>query len=117
MDELAEGTTRVSVAPPDDSPLLPRLPDNLEIRAGELTQVEIPLEPGVPVRGLVHSRDGKPVPNALISVRYGVHRQGRRCEPTLRDVSQRVYWLVLSISKRSVFLVRTFNSVNHGRTR
>jgi hypothetical protein len=75
-DALAEGATRVLVTPREDSLVLPRLPENVEVRAGELTAVEIPLEPGVPVRGLVRSRDGKPVPNVLVYVHYGVGRQG-----------------------------------------
>ena len=59
----------------------PRLPDGLVIRPGEVTQVDIPLEPAVKVRGVIRSKETKePLGEATIIVQYDKRRQSDRIE-------------------------------------
>jgi beta-lactamase regulating signal transducer with metallopeptidase domain len=75
---LAEGTLRIdTVVEKSDLPFRPRLPDQLEVQAGQTTEVEIRFVPAVPVEGVVRVRGtGEPVEGAEVSVRYGIGRQG-----------------------------------------
>ncbi|MHB1558602.1 MAG: sigma-70 family RNA polymerase sigma factor [Isosphaeraceae bacterium] len=62
-------------------PVRPRLPQNLDIPAGQSTRVEIPLVPAVKVAGVIRvAGSGQPVKGASISVGYGAPRQSDQVE-------------------------------------
>ena len=61
----------------NDSPVLPQLPESVEVLTGETTEIEIPLIETVLVRGSVRTEDTQtPVPGAEIHVYFGAPRQG-----------------------------------------
>jgi RNA polymerase sigma factor (sigma-70 family) len=60
-------------------PVRPRLPETLEVRTGQTTHAEIPLEKAVRVSGVIRVKDtGEPVAGAAIAVGYGAPRQNDR---------------------------------------
>ncbi len=69
---FAEGEIKLIVQVDPSLPLRPRIPERLEIFAGETTHVEVPFEPTVRVRGRVQTKgEARPVAEAVVSVRYG----------------------------------------------
>lgn len=73
---LAEGKIRLGFRVDRSIPLRPRIPEDLVVYAGETTQVEVPMEKTVRVRGRVQTKgEGLPVAGAMISVQYGAPRQ------------------------------------------
>ncbi len=77
IKHFAEGPIHLIVRNDDKSPLRPQTPEKLEVFAGETTDVSIPLVVGVPVQGVVRTKEGhRPVPGALVSVQYGSFQQG-----------------------------------------
>ncbi len=77
VPRVAVGNYLILPMIPPERPVRPVLPDNIEIRAGEMTRVEAELRRAVKVRGkILVQGDKTPVPNARISVRYGKQRQG-----------------------------------------
>lgn len=73
---LAEGKIRLGFRVDRSIPLRPRIPEDLVVYAGETTQVEVPMEKTVRVRGRVQTKGkGLPVAGAMISVQYGAARQ------------------------------------------
>ena len=74
---FAEGPIKLIIPVDQSLTLRPRIPENLEIFAGETTRVEVPFEQTVRIRGRVQTKeDGAPVAGAMVSVRYGSFRQG-----------------------------------------
>lgn len=70
---LAEGALGLFATLPGDSPLRPRLPPfrTKQVKAAEVTQLEIPLMPGIRATGLVRVRTSKqPLPGIVVQV-YG----------------------------------------------
>lgn len=94
VDDLQPGEYRVRAR-------LPSMPTaNVErtvmVAAGVATPpVELPLQPGRTVRGIVNSSDGQPVPSALVTVR------GAGGQPTVTDPSGR---FLLELPDRAVEL-------------
>ena len=73
---FAEGEIKLIFEPHKSIPLRPRIPDNLEIIAGETTRVDVPMERTVRVRGRVQTKgEAAPVAGCTISVQYGTFRQ------------------------------------------
>jgi len=70
--EFAEGPLTLSVSTDKSLPVRPRIPEKLQVFAGKSTEVDVPLEPAVRVRGLVRTKEGHaPVAGASVNVRYG----------------------------------------------
>jgi hypothetical protein len=58
-------------------PFRPRMPQGLELMAGQKMQVEVRVLPAVLAKGAVRTQDTKePVAGVEISIRYGTYRQG-----------------------------------------
>ena len=73
---IATGTIDFAARVDEALPVRPRLPEKLEIRSGQITHAEIPLEKGVRVSGAIRVKEtGEPVSGASISVSYGAPRQ------------------------------------------
>ncbi len=74
---IATGGLQILTDVDPSLPVRPRLPEQLEIRAGELTRVVISLELAVEVHGVIRVKDtGEPVAGASIHVAYGSRMQG-----------------------------------------
>ncbi len=79
VEHFAEGPIEIVIWGNEHFPLRPMIPANLEVFAGETTDVTIPYVPAIRVRGMVRAKDGhQPVPGALVSVMYGSFYQGDR---------------------------------------
>ena len=77
VPEFAYGAIDLIITVDQSLTVRPRIPQNIEILAGETTYVRVPFEKTVRVRGRVQTKgDGVPVAGALVSVRYGSFRQG-----------------------------------------
>ena len=73
---IATGKLRIGARVDQTLPVRPRLPGTLEVRAGQATHAEIPLEKAVRATGVIRVKDTeKPVAGAWISVGYGSPRQ------------------------------------------
>ena len=73
---FAEGEIKLIIPVDGALSLRPRIPEDLEIFAGETTHVDVPFEPTVRVRGRVQTKgDARPVAEAVVSVQYGSFRQ------------------------------------------
>lgn len=69
---LAEGRYRIFIAPGDDTPLLPQIPEGVPVAAGKTASITIPFVEGVEVRGKVVARGSdEPVSKAYVIVNYG----------------------------------------------
>jgi hypothetical protein len=76
VEHFAEGPVHLILRSDDELSLRPQIPEKIEVIAGETTEVSIPFVKGVPVRGVVRTKEGhRPVPGALVSVSYGAFRQ------------------------------------------
>ncbi len=84
IPQIATGTTQMLLSTKNPSSTMrPRIPEEFEIRAGETTTVEIPMEKTVRVTGRVQTQPGaKPVPHAFVQVFYGT---GKQSESVLTD--------------------------------
>ena len=70
--ECAEGPIRLLIPIVEPGAWAPRIPENLEIKAGETTEVEVPFGRTVRVRGRVQVKETEvPVAPAGVSVWYG----------------------------------------------
>ncbi len=78
---IAGGRLSIMVGVDNALPVRPRLPENLDIPAGQTTRVEIPLVPAVKVAGVIRvAGTGQPVKGASISVGFGSPRQSDQVE-------------------------------------
>lgn len=78
---IAGGRLSIMAGVDKTLPVRPRLPQNLDIPAGQTTRVEIPMVPAVKVAGVIRvAGTGQPVKGASISVGYGAPRQSDRVE-------------------------------------
>lgn len=76
---IAEGTIRIDVVIDETLPVRVRIPDSTEVESGRKLTMTIPVVDAVEVSGRILVGDtGEPIEGALISVRYGVFRQGQR---------------------------------------
>jgi len=74
---LATGRLTLAARLDQALPVRPRFPETLEVRAGQSTLAEIPLEKAVRVHGVIRVKDnGQPVAEASIYLGYGSGRQG-----------------------------------------
>jgi hypothetical protein len=73
---IAAGSLRIAAVVDENSPLRPKLPENITVEADKTTKLEIPMVPTVVVRGSIREKDtGKPIPGACITISYGIFRQ------------------------------------------
>jgi RNA polymerase sigma factor (sigma-70 family) len=73
---IAAGTLTIATRVDEALPVRPRFPMNLEVRSGQTTRVDIPLEKTVRVSGLIRVKGtSDPVVGASISIGYGAPRQ------------------------------------------
>jgi len=74
---IAEGQLLIDEKLSRELPVRAKLPAGpIRVRAGQTTRIEIPLVPGVIVRGQVRLRgSGKPVAGAWVLLQYGPYRQ------------------------------------------
>jgi hypothetical protein len=90
---IASGKLRIESRAVKNSPFLPNLPENVEVRRGATSEVEIPMIEGLVVRGRIRTEDTQePVPGAEIHIYYGVQRQG---ENVVSDAAGRFEALAL----------------------
>jgi len=72
---IVAGALEVYAVVDEELGLQPRLPKRnaVDVEAGQTARVELPMVPTIPVRGSIRVQGtGKPVPNAEISIQYGV---------------------------------------------
>jgi len=86
IEHVAEGALSLYVGGDKVEGYRPVIPRQVVVNAGETTQLDIPFEPTVVVKGSVVASGGdkgdRPVANAYVSVSYGV---GRQRESVLTD--------------------------------
>jgi hypothetical protein len=69
---VAAGQLQIGARLNQALPVRPRFPETLEVRSGQSTRAEIPLEKAVRVRGVVRVKDtGEPVAGVSILIGYG----------------------------------------------
>ncbi len=78
---IAAGKLTIMAGVDEALPVRPRLPQELNVPAGQTTRVEVPLVNAVRVSGVIRVQGtGEPVKDASISVGYGVPRQSDQVE-------------------------------------
>ena len=79
LPACAEGPVRLLIPIAEPGAWAPRIPENVEIKAGETTEVEVPFERTVRVFGHVRLKEsGAPAFDVMVSVSYGSFRQGNQ---------------------------------------
>ena len=77
LPACAEGPIRLVIPIAEPGAWAPRIPENVEIKAGETTDVEVPFGRTVRVYGHVRLKeDGAPAYEVMVWVSYGSFRQG-----------------------------------------
>lgn len=76
IENVSEGALTLYVSGKNVAGYRPRLPEHVVVKAGDTTEIEVPFEPTVTVRGSVVARGSEmPVAEAFVSVSYGGRRQ------------------------------------------